>query len=96
VQRREAYHIATKVVFMSYIQCIGTVGIALTLAGATLAGDKRALPAGGEKAAPRVQRIGAVAYAPSVVTVFENQKSSCGLTTWWRRAFPAVSIDIEE
>jgi phosphonate transport system substrate-binding protein len=58
---------------MSHIQCIGTVVIALTLASATQADDKRALPSGGEKAAsPRVLRIGAVAYAPSAVTVFED------------------------
>jgi ABC-type phosphate/phosphonate transport system substrate-binding protein len=57
---------------MSCIQCITVVVVTLTLAGATLAGDKRALPPGGEKAAPRVLRIGAVAYAPSAVTVFEN------------------------
>ncbi len=58
---------------MSYIPYTGTVVIALTLASATLADDKRALPSGGEKAAPpRVLRIGAVAYAPSAVTVFEN------------------------
>ena len=51
---------------MSNIQCIITVAIALALAG-------RAQPAAGEKAAPpRVLRIGAVAYAPSAVTVFEN------------------------
>ena len=58
---------------MSYIQQIGTVVIALTLACATLEGDRRALLAGGEKAVPpRVVRIGAVAYAPSAVAVFEN------------------------
>jgi ABC-type phosphate/phosphonate transport system substrate-binding protein len=58
---------------MSYIQCFCSFVIALALAGTTLAGDKRALLAGGEKAAsPRVVRIGAVAYAPSAVTVFEN------------------------
>jgi phosphonate transport system substrate-binding protein len=58
---------------MSYIRCIGTVVIALTLAGATLAGDKQTLLTKGEKAAaPRVVRIGAVAYGPSAVTVFDN------------------------
>jgi phosphonate transport system substrate-binding protein len=58
---------------MSYNQCIGTVVIALTLASAMVVGDKQAIPTGGEKAAPpRVVRIGAVAYAPSAVTVFEN------------------------
>lgn len=57
---------------MSYIQCSGTVVIALTLASATLAGDKPR-PTAGEKAVPpRVLRIGAVAYAPSAVTVFDN------------------------
>jgi ABC-type phosphate/phosphonate transport system substrate-binding protein len=58
---------------MPYIPGISTVVIALTLASATLAGDDRVPPTGGEKAAPpRVLRIGAVAYAPSAVTVFEN------------------------
>jgi phosphonate transport system substrate-binding protein len=58
---------------MSYIQTIGSVVLALTLASATLAGDERVLPSDGEKAAsPRVLRIGAVAYAPSAVTVFED------------------------
>src|SRR5580704_3335247 len=58
---------------MSHIRCIATVVIALTLASATLVGAKRALPTGGEQAAPpRVVRIGAVAYAPSAVTIFEN------------------------
>jgi phosphonate transport system substrate-binding protein len=58
---------------MSHIQCIGTVILALTLASAVQVSDKQAVPAGGEKAAlPRVVRIGAVAYAPSAVTVFEN------------------------
>jgi len=58
---------------MSRVQCIGTVVIALTLARAALADDKRVLPAGGEKGSPpRVLRIGAVAYGPSAVTVFES------------------------
>jgi phosphonate transport system substrate-binding protein len=58
---------------MSHIQCVGTLVVALTLASAMQVSDKQALPAGGEKAvAPRVVRIGAVAYAPSAVTVFEN------------------------
>jgi hypothetical protein len=58
---------------MSHFQQIGTVVIALTLACATLGGDRRAQFTGGEKAVPpRVVRIGAVAYAPSAVTVFEN------------------------
>jgi phosphonate transport system substrate-binding protein len=58
---------------MSKVQYIGRFVIVLTLAGATLAGENRALPTGGEKAAPpRVVRIGAVAYAPSAVTVFDN------------------------
>jgi len=58
---------------MSHIQCIGAVVIALTLSSAAFADDKRVLPAGGGKAVPpRVLRIGAVAYAPSAVTVFEN------------------------
>jgi phosphonate transport system substrate-binding protein len=57
---------------MSYIQCIGSFVFALTLTSATLAGEK---PTGGEKpSAPRVLRIGAVAYAPSAVTVFENMR----------------------
>jgi phosphonate transport system substrate-binding protein len=43
------------------------------LACATLQGDRQTLPAGGEKAVPpRIVRIGAVAYAPSAVIVFEN------------------------
>src|SRR5262245_56008595 len=58
---------------MSHIQCIGAVVIALTLSSAAFADDKRVLPAGGGKAVPpRVLRIGAVAYAPSAVTVFDN------------------------
>ena len=58
---------------MSRTQCIGTVVLALTLASATRADDKRVPPAGGAKGTPpRVLRIGAVAYAPSAVTVFEN------------------------
>jgi ABC-type phosphate/phosphonate transport system substrate-binding protein len=58
---------------MSYRQFINTVVIALSLAGATQAGDKQAVLSGGEKApSPRVLRIGAVAYAPNAVTVFEN------------------------
>jgi phosphonate transport system substrate-binding protein len=58
---------------MPFIQYIGTIVIALTMGSATRAEDKRALPASGEKkASPRVLRIGAVAYAPSAVTVFEN------------------------
>jgi phosphonate transport system substrate-binding protein len=58
---------------MSHSQCIGTVVIALTLASATRSDDKRGPTAGGEKGTqPRVLRIGAVAYAPSAVTVFEN------------------------
>jgi phosphonate transport system substrate-binding protein len=58
---------------MSHIQRLGSVVIALTLASVTLAGDNRALPSSGEKATPpRIVRLGAVAYAPSAVTVFEN------------------------
>jgi ABC-type phosphate/phosphonate transport system substrate-binding protein len=58
---------------MSYIQGIGTVVLTLTLASAAPAGDQRALSTGGEKATPpRVLRLGAVAYAPSAVTVFED------------------------
>lgn len=55
---------------MSRIQYIGAVVIALALASSARADDKR-VPAG-EKGTPRVLRIGAVAYAPSAVTVFEN------------------------
>jgi phosphonate transport system substrate-binding protein len=58
---------------MSYRQFISTVVIALSLTSATQAGDKQAVPSGGEKAVPpRVLCIGAVAYAPGAVTVFEN------------------------
>jgi ABC-type phosphate/phosphonate transport system substrate-binding protein len=58
---------------MSRIPCTGAVVIALALAGAARPDDKRVVPAGGEKGTPpRVLRIGAVAYAPSAVTVFEN------------------------
>jgi ABC-type phosphate/phosphonate transport system substrate-binding protein len=58
---------------MSHIQSIGAVVIALILSSATRADDKQVLPSGCEKGTPpRVLRIGAVAYAPSAVTVFEN------------------------
>ena len=58
---------------MSYIPGVSTVVIVLTLASATPAADDRVPPSGGEKPAPpRVLRIGAVAYAPGAVTVFEN------------------------
>jgi ABC-type phosphate/phosphonate transport system substrate-binding protein len=58
---------------MSHIRCIGTVAIALALAGAARPDGKPVPPAGGETGTPpRVLRIGAVAYAPSAVTVFEN------------------------
>jgi ABC-type phosphate/phosphonate transport system substrate-binding protein len=58
---------------MSHIPCIGTVLIALTLSAAAHAADNRMPPTAGEKGTPpRVLRIGAVAYAPSAVTVFEN------------------------
>jgi len=58
---------------MSYRQFICTVVIALSPASAMQASDEQAIPSGGEKAIPpRVLRIGAVAYAPSAVTVFEN------------------------
>jgi phosphonate transport system substrate-binding protein len=58
---------------MSYVPSIGIVVVLLTLAGSVRAGDTPVRPAGGEKAAPqRVLRIGAVAYSPSAVTVFEN------------------------
>jgi phosphonate transport system substrate-binding protein len=58
---------------MSFFQSIGTAVIAMTMTAATLAADKRTLPTGGEKATPpRVLRLGAVAYAPSAVTVFDN------------------------
>jgi ABC-type phosphate/phosphonate transport system substrate-binding protein len=61
---------------MSYIQCTHAVVLALTLASATLAGDRRVRPTGHEKAVPaQVLRIGAVAYAPSAVTVFQNLRS---------------------
>jgi ABC-type phosphate/phosphonate transport system substrate-binding protein len=57
---------------VSRIPCIGAIVIALILANATLP-DERVPPTGGEKRTPpRVLRIGAVAYAPSAVTVFEN------------------------
>jgi phosphonate transport system substrate-binding protein len=55
------------------LKYIGTVVMALTLVSAVLPSNKRALPSTDEKATPpRVLRIGAVAYAPSAVTVFEN------------------------
>lgn len=58
---------------MSEYQCRGIVVLALTLAGSTFAGDKQVPNRDGQKAAPqRVLRIGAVAYAPSAVTVFDN------------------------
>jgi ABC-type phosphate/phosphonate transport system substrate-binding protein len=58
---------------MSYIRCTRTVIIALLLASSTRADDKRAQSTDSEKPAPtHVVRIGAVAYAPSAVTVFEN------------------------
>ena len=58
---------------MLYLQRIGTVAIVLTLVGAARAGDEQPLPIRGENAAaPRVVRVGAVAYAPSAVTVFDN------------------------
>jgi len=58
---------------MSYIPGLSTTLIALALASATRAGDERVKPTGGDKAnLPRVVRIGAVAYAPSAVTVFKN------------------------
>jgi phosphonate transport system substrate-binding protein len=58
---------------MLYIPRIATLVLALTFASAAPAGDKQALPAAGEKAAPpRMLRIGAVAYAPSAVTVFQD------------------------
>lgn len=60
---------------MSYTQRIGSVVIVLALASAAQAGDKRSVAATGKKAnSPRVVRIGAVAYAPSAVTVFENMR----------------------
>jgi ABC-type phosphate/phosphonate transport system substrate-binding protein len=58
---------------MSYIRALRTILLTLALASAARAGDERAAPARGDKAnPPRVVRIGAVAYAPSAVTVFEN------------------------
>jgi ABC-type phosphate/phosphonate transport system substrate-binding protein len=58
---------------MSRILCLGTLVFALTLANTAWPEDKRVVPGGTEKATPpRVLRIGAVAYAPSAATVFEN------------------------
>src|SRR6478609_10039222 len=58
---------------MSHTRCVGTVVLALALAGTARPDDRRVPPAGGAKGTPpRVLRIGAVAYAPSAVTVFEN------------------------
>ena len=52
---------------------IGAVVLTLTMASATFAAEKGVVAIGGaKKTAPRVVRIGAVAYAPSAVTVFEN------------------------
>jgi phosphonate transport system substrate-binding protein len=57
---------------MSKIAGISAALVILALADSTRAGDERAPATGGEKSTPRVVRIGAVAYAPSAVTVFEN------------------------
>lgn len=57
---------------MSYVHSVAPVVLALSLAGATPAVEKPAPGGGGKAAAPRVVRVGAVAYAPSAVTVFEN------------------------
>lgn len=58
---------------MSHVQCIGAVVVALTLGSGARPADERVPPAGGKKGTPpRVLRIGAVAYAPSAVTVFED------------------------
>src|SRR6202046_1366126 len=66
---------------MSRTKCISTVIISLTLIGATPVGDERALASNDEKAIPpRVLCIGAVAYAPSAVTVFENLRRYFGKT----------------
>jgi ABC-type phosphate/phosphonate transport system substrate-binding protein len=51
---------------MLYIRSIITLLLALSLASTAPAGDKAT--------SPRVLRIGAVAYAPSAVTVFENMR----------------------
>jgi phosphonate transport system substrate-binding protein len=64
---------------VSYIPPTSAIVIALTLACAALPDDKRDRPSAGEKtgdkAAPaRVLRVGAVAYAPSAVTIFENMR----------------------
>ena len=71
---------------MTLIQCISTVAAALALAGAPRPDDTRVPPAAGQKATPpRVLRIGAVAYAPSAVTVFEN----------FRRYFAKTDLPID-
>jgi phosphonate transport system substrate-binding protein len=58
---------------MAFFPYASAVVIALALSTATYAGDKPDQPVGGEKAVPRqALRLGAVAYAPSAVTVFEN------------------------
>jgi hypothetical protein len=68
---------------MLYIPRIATLVLALTFASAAPAGDKQALPAAGEKAAPpRMLRIGAVAYAPSAVTVFQDLRRYFAKHTW--------------
>ena len=71
---------------MTHSQCIGAVVIALTLGNAARPDDKRVAPAGGDKATPtRALRIGAVAYAPSAVTVFEN----------FRRYFAGTDLPVD-
>jgi phosphonate transport system substrate-binding protein len=59
---------------MSYLSAIASAVILLALASAPLAGDKRDQPGAREKAAAprRIVKIGAVANAPSAVTVFDN------------------------
>ncbi len=58
---------------MSYFSGGGAAALVLALASSPLAGGERARPAARENAAPpRAVRVGAVAYAPSAVTVFDN------------------------
>ncbi|HTU17398.1 MAG TPA: PhnD/SsuA/transferrin family substrate-binding protein [Gemmataceae bacterium] len=58
---------------MSYLRSFAPVVLVLTMVGGAPASDKQARRPAGEKAAPpRVLRIGAVAYAPSALTVFQN------------------------
>jgi len=58
---------------MSHLSHISAAVIVLALASLPVAGDERVRPGAREKAAPqRIVRVGAVAYAPSAVTVFDN------------------------